>query len=300
MLTLLALSAVVQTQTKPITLRAVGDVMLGREVEKMGVSPFRDIAATLKDASLTFANLECALSWKKGEGEKLYRLRASPRRSEWIKSSGIDIVSLANNHAADAGTGGFFETIFALGKSGVVSLYEDPVQIEVNGTKIAFVAYTDFRKDACPGMSVFSIAQLKADIIKMTAPVRVVSIHWGEEGQNIPTARQREFAKVMSGLGVDLILGHGPHMLQPVERIGNCLVAYSLGDFVFDIRKGPRTDGAILDVTIQGPDVTKYKLIPIKAGFKPKLDSARKVLHGNSSGSSNRAPVPSSQARHGI
>ncbi|MEQ1934214.1 MAG: CapA family protein [Fimbriimonadaceae bacterium] len=299
MLTLLAITALSQTPTKPITLRAVGDVMLGREVEKVGLSPFREISPALKDASLTFANLECALSWKKGEGEKLYRLRASPRRSEWIKDAGIDIVSLANNHAADAGTAGFFETVFALGKSGVVSLYEDPVQLEVNGTKIAFVAYTDFRRDACPGMSVFSIAKLKADITKMTAPVRIVSIHWGEEGQNIPTARQREFAKIMSGLGVDLILGHGPHLLQPVERLGNCLVAYSLGDFVFDIRRGERTQSAILEATIQGPDVTKFRLIPVKAGFKPKLDLGRKVLHGNSSGSSSRAPVPSSQAHHG-
>ncbi|MEQ1823974.1 MAG: CapA family protein [Fimbriimonadaceae bacterium] len=298
-LPILAFTALTQAPTKPITLRAVGDVMLGREVEKMGTNPFRDIAATLKDASLTFANLECALSWKKGDGEKRFRLRASPRRSEWIKEAGIDIVSLANNHAADAGTAGFFETIFSLGKSGVVSLAEDPVQIEVSGTKIAFVAYTDFKKDACPGMSVFSLTKLKADITRMTAPIRIVSIHWGDEGQNIPTARQRELAKAMSGLGVDLILGHGPHLLQPVERVGNCLVAYSLGDFVFDIHRGPRTESAILEVNIHGPDVTRFRLIPVVSGFRPKLDSKRKLPRDSFSGSSSRTPVRSAQARAG-
>lgn len=284
---------------QPLTLRAVGDVMLARGIERRGVNPFKTMRDDLRGAGILFGNLECALTTKKVAKNKPYILKAHPNRSQWLEDAGFDVMSLNNNHAGDCDAAGFFETAFTLQSRNIVALTEEPVVITAKGQRIGFVAYTDFGKDACAGMSIFKLSRLKQDLLKIDAPMRVVSIHWGIEGSSEPSKRQRELARLIAQQGVDLIIGHGPHVLQPVEMIGGCIVAYSLGDFVFDINKPPRNEGAVLEVEINGPGITGYRLRPAITGYQPKWDLKRKLPLGKPSGSSGRAPVPSSQARHG-
>jgi len=296
---LLATLAAAATIPQPLTLRAVGDIMLARGVEKRGVDPFATIKKDLQTADILFGNLECALTTKKIARNKPYILKAHPNRATWLKDAGFDVLSLNNNHAGDCDSVGFFETAFTLQSNDIMPLTEEPIMVTAKGQKVGFVAYTDFGRDACAGMSIFTMARLRKDLQKIDAPFRVVSIHWGVEGSTVPSKRQRELAKLMAEQGVDLILGHGPHVLQPVERIGGCLVAYSLGDFVFDITKPPRTESAVLDVMIEGPGITAYRLLPVTAGYQPKWDSKRKLPLDKPSSSSKREPVRSSQARPG-
>lgn len=265
------------TSFQPLTIRAVGDIMLARGVERRGVNPFKTMRNDLRSADILFGNLECALTTKKVARNKPYILKAHPNRSQWLQDAGFDVLSLNNNHAGDCDSPGFFETAFTLQSRDIIPLTEEPVMITSKGHKIGFVAYTDFGRDACAGMSIFTMARLKQDLLRIDAPIRVVSIHWGVEGTAIPSKRQREIAKLIAAQGVDLIIGHGPHVLQPVERIGGCIVAYSMGDFVFDINKAPRSEGAVLDILIEGPGISAFRLIPVTTGYQPKWDLKRKI-----------------------
>lgn len=285
------------TALQPLILRAVGDVMLGRGVEKRGVNPFRSIRSELRSPDILFGNLECALTTKRIARNKPFLLKANPKRADWLSDAGFDVLSLNNNHTGDCDSAGFFETVFAVDSRGMTPLTEEPIVVTKNGKRFGFVAYTDFGRDACPGMAIFTMARLRQDLLKMDAPIRIVSIHWGVEGLAVPSARQKELARLMSKEGVDLILGHGPHVLQPVEQVGGCLVAYSLGDFVFDINKPPRNQGAMLDVLFEGPGIGAYRLVPVLAGYEPKLDSTRKLPLGKPSSSSGRGLAPSSPVR---
>lgn len=283
---------------QPLTIRAVGDVMLARGVERRGVNPFKTLRSELRGAGILFGNLECALTTKRIARNKPYLLKANPKRADWLADAGFDVLSLNNNHTGDCGSEGFFETAFTIESRNITPLTEDPVVISKNGVKVGFVAYTDFGREACPGMAIFTMARLKQDLIKMNAPIRVVSIHWGVEGSTVPSPRQKELARLMAAQGVDLVLGHGTHVLQPVEKVGGCLVAYSLGDFVFDINKPPRNQGAMLDVLIEGPGISAHRLVPVISGYQPKLDLTRKLPHGKPSSNSMRELDPSSRVRH--
>ncbi|MBE9506953.1 MAG: CapA family protein, partial [Chloroflexi bacterium] len=95
------------------------------------------------------------------------------------------------------------------------------------------------------------------------ANVIIVSIHWGGEYQAAPNSRQQAIASSLAGAGADIIIGHGPHVLQRVEWVGETLVAYSLGNFLFD-QPYPADcrQGAILRVTLQGDHIVAVEAVP--------------------------------------
>lgn len=235
----------------PITLAFGGDVMLGRGVERAGVFPFGASAHVLREADLAFVNLECPLTERPFQGHKVVHLRAKPERAAWLAEAGIDVVSVANNHAGDCGAEGLRDTVTTLEGVGIsaAGLADRTVVREIRGTRIGFLATTDFRRDAVTGMLVVAPERLEAEVRALAARVDhvVVSIHWGVEGTDTPTPRQRELAKRALAGGARVVVGHGPHTIQRVEGP----VAYSLGDLVFD-RRGER---AVWVVEIRGTAV---------------------------------------------
>jgi poly-gamma-glutamate synthesis protein (capsule biosynthesis protein) len=70
--------------------------------------------------------------------------------------------------------------------------------------------------------------------MKSESDLQVAYVHWGEEYTSIPSLAQRNFAKVLAELGVDIVVGHHPHVVQSIEMVENTLVFYSLGNFIFD------------------------------------------------------------------
>ena len=95
------------------------------------------------------------------------------------------------------------------------------------------------------------------------AEVVVVSIHWGAEYQVTPSPRQREIARVLSEAGASVIAGHGPHVLQTVEMVGETLVAYSLGNLLFDQPYPVDCSwGAILRITMLDDQIVEVEAIP--------------------------------------
>ncbi|HVT11099.1 MAG TPA: CapA family protein [Fimbriimonadaceae bacterium] len=259
-----------------VVLDAVGDVMLdryvGRRIDELGPGyPLEKVAPIFDKADLVAANLECPLTNEPIRLKKQFPFRANPSHVKAL--SGIDIVSLANNHTLDCGTAGLAETMRTLAKAGIASVGADkkmwlPLIVQRNGLKIAFFAFSDF-----PEVSQTPNAELPtyyapgrmSELIGFVRPqvdVIVVFAHWGVEGGSQPSGRQRSEAKEMADAGADLIIGSHPHVLQPVERIGKTVVAYSMGNFVFDAPNAAQAKTAIFRFRLTNQGVTQFDQVP--------------------------------------
>ena len=109
---------------------------------------------------------------------------------------------------------------------------------EVNGIKYGFLSYTE-QTNGLPVpksylCNVYNKEKVKEDVLKYRDKVDalIVAMHWGEEYTNYPNSGQKEKAKYLASLGVDLVIGCHSHVMQPMEYIGNTLIIYSLGNFV--------------------------------------------------------------------
>lgn len=252
------------------SLIAGGDVLLARGVswamEATGDTsyPFTGIAPVLREADLALANLECALSDSGVLIEKQFMFRAPGRLAETLRRAGFTALSLANNHAYDCGRDGLRETVAHLARAGILSLGVGESQADAGqpnwvvgeGTRVALLAFVDMPLEglmplperfgpalADPAAMVESVRQARA-----RGDWVVVTMHWGQEYDPFPVERQRTLARQLIGAGADLIIGHHPHVIQTVERIGSGVVFYSLGNLVFDQTSPPCTEGLLLRV----------------------------------------------------
>jgi poly-gamma-glutamate synthesis protein (capsule biosynthesis protein) len=226
--------------------------MLGRDVATAldGDWPaaFADVRPWLAGADLSFANLESPLTRASFAGGR-FDLRAPPQAVNALSAAGFDVVSLANNHALDGGEAGLAETLAVLHQAGIVPLVDSRAQ---RCGRIAALAFLDSGQPL--GTRAVSQAAAQADLV-------IVSMHWGAEYYPV-TARQRRLAQELVAAGADLIIGHGPHVLQAVERVDGALVAYSLGNFLFDQPFPDTRQGAILRITLDRGSITLVEAIP--------------------------------------
>ncbi len=254
-----------------ITLALAGDVMLGRGVAQAlnrdWEAAFAEVQPWLADADLTFANLESPLTTapprssppQAGGREGGYDLRASPESVAALRAAGFDVVSLANNHALDAGQTGLRETVDTLHAAGIGALLDGKAGGSVDCSPTCqLLAFDDSVAplDVKAAAGAVAAAAERADVV-------IVSIHWGGEYQAAPGPRQRSLARKLAGAGAGVIVGHGPHVLQRVEWVGETLVAYSLGNLLFD-QPYPADcrQGVILRVTLQGDRIAAVEAIP--------------------------------------
>lgn len=168
---------------------------------------------------------------------------------------GFNLVSLANNHTLDRGEVGvrsmldFWRKMEAknstLYTTGSFESFKSRQKIQhkilhKNDISYAMLAYT-YGTNGIPLpqgkeylVNIYTKEMLKRDIeaIRAEVDLLIVSIHWGVEYTHTPTKEQREIAKFLASLGVDIVIGNHPHAIQPIERIGNTLVFYALGNFI--------------------------------------------------------------------
>ncbi len=208
------------------------------------------VRSWLSEADLAFANLESPLTTALFVGGR-FDLRARPEAVSALTHAGFDIVSVANNHALDGGTAGLKETLDVLKRHDILALTEGAVHYDWHD-RIAFVAYCDAGRplDFTP----IAQATARADLV-------IVSVHWGAEYHGV-TARQRALAQELVAAGADLIIGHGPHVLQPVEQVGEAWVAYSLGNLLFDQPFDDTRQGAILRITLDRGSIMAVQAVP--------------------------------------
>jgi poly-gamma-glutamate synthesis protein (capsule biosynthesis protein) len=157
-----------------------------------------------------------------------YDLRAPPEAVEALRTGGFDVVSLANNHTMDTGRNGMVDTIAVLTEAGIAPV--PPAHRHARpDLGVAFVALDDSTGALEPAVASEVVARAA-----QSAGLVVASVHWGGEYQTAPSERQQSVARALADAGADVVVGHGPHVLQRVEWYGETLVAYSLGNFLFD------------------------------------------------------------------
>jgi poly-gamma-glutamate synthesis protein (capsule biosynthesis protein) len=270
-----------------VLLAAVGDVMLARTVEefagKYGVDyPFASAASALSQADIAVGNLECAIALGGEPFAKTYIFRAHPDMAAGLGGSGLNAMSLANNHTLDFGNSGFAETLQHLEARGIAALgagmdraeAERPLVYDIRGVKVALVAWLAYLQpnfaagDNRPGVAYLDdlerMARQVADA-KRQSDVVVVILHGGREYSFTSNAQQQAAARRAIDAGADLVVGHHPHVLQETEVYKGKLIVYSLGDFVFDIDNyDAARDGAVLWVWIGKDGVRRAELWPTR------------------------------------
>jgi len=274
---------------QPVTAIFVGDIMLSRAIGEIMESredwafPFRLLDSRIKNADIAFANLENPVSLVGENQGSVYSFRADPKALSGLLFAGFDIVSVANNHMFDWGPDAFLDTIKHLSDVGIrhvggganINDARKPAIINRGGMNFHFLAYSQFTSKSVlvdvPSMAPLDLNIMREDISNLGADssVVVVSIHWGEEYETSPSTLQRKIAYELIDAGADLVIGHHPHVIQEVEVYGNGLIAYSLGNFIFDQNFSEETSrGLILEVVFSDGDILSYKTTEVNFNEK--------------------------------
>lgn len=274
-------------KSETTTIVFAGDVMIGAATEqnydKEGVSRLvsEALLAEMVNADICMVNNEFQFSTRGTPMEgKQYTFRTNPKYVQIMQDLGVDIVSLANNHALDFGTEAMQDTFATLDGAGILYAGAGDTKerakelqiIEVNGMKFGFLAATrvipviewnvDNRQ---PGMfAAYDDSQLVKCIeeAQEECDFLVVYIHWGVERKEYPEAYQTTIAEHCVAAGADLIIGSHPHVLQGIEFIDGKPVFYSLGNYIF-----PQTIAktALIKVEVEADGTASYRLIPAYA-----------------------------------
>jgi poly-gamma-glutamate synthesis protein (capsule biosynthesis protein) len=229
---------------------------------------FGPIAEVLRPADVAMVNLETPVTGDPRTRSAPFIFNAPPAMLDALVAAGVDIVSVANNHAYDQRREGVTrtrESLEAAGLPGVGSGASEaeawePVFLERNGMRLGFLSFTRWLNGARnpsypeggphvafvpyptrqgsygPGLSPEATAELVRAAARRCDAL-FVSIHWGSEYTHAPHAEDRKLAQALLEAGALAIIGHHPHVLQPVEAFRttdgrNTLVAYSLGNLI--------------------------------------------------------------------
>ena len=181
--------------------------------------------------------------------------------------AGFNLVSLATNHTMDKGEIGVINShnywqkhsdIYTAGSYTSFEERDMPVIKEVNGIKYSFLSYTTWTNGLYPESgkeylnNVYSNELAKADIerVRDQVDVIIVAMHWGTEYSHGVSQEQQKIANYLSSLGVNIIIGTHPHVVEPIDFINNTLVIYSLGNFISDQVGIERLTGLMASVDI--------------------------------------------------
>jgi poly-gamma-glutamate synthesis protein (capsule biosynthesis protein) len=261
-----------------IKIHAVGDIMLGEgpyfldrgvrtAINKYGSEYlFKPIQAFLCDADIIFGNLEVPCSTiGENKGLRSRTFRGHNQGSKILKNAGFNLISVANNHFLTHGKKASHDTIKRLKRDNINSvgwgisapLEEAAVWIgQVGSHKIGVIALCDVPttlSDASKRIYFPSIYKPwvfdTISKLKSKTDLLILSIHWGAEYIDIPNPKYIMLARSWIDKGVDVILGHGPHVLQGYEFYNGKLIIYSMGNFMFDqIFCEPTRVGAIFTI----------------------------------------------------
>lgn len=211
---------------------------------------FTYIKPIIEKYDLRFYNQETIIGGK-NLGLSNYPCFNSPDEigSDLVNKIGFNLVNTATNHTMDKGkTGALYSANFWEKEQNAIMVgsYSSNEKRntfdvhEINGITYGFLGYT-YGTNGIPVPSgyeyvvnLYSDAQVKQDIeqIRDKVDVLIVSMHWGVEYTHTPTTEQKRQAEYLSSLGVDVIIGHHPHVIQPIEYVNDTLVFYSLGNFI--------------------------------------------------------------------
>jgi len=286
-----------------LRLYAVGDINLGRRdaldrlLQGDTLYPFAALVDTLRAAHILFGNLESAIALQTRHRDTSGMVFTAPLvAAQSLARAGFDILSTANNHGWDGGRSGMEETMRQLTRAGVMfvgsaigrPMAEQPVIVRSHGWRVAFFAVTrawnaapnDFYGHeganyvawGDPRWIYPALHRVKAE---GRADLLVVSVHAGTEFAEEPQPTLRRFYEGLVDAGADIVLGHHPHVLQPVVWYQGKPIAQSLGNFIFGQGRAWTELSAILRFDITARGLVRVSAIPVRAGYQAQFaDSA--------------------------
>lgn len=273
---------------RPIVLGFAGDVNFDEnskpvaryDREKKGIlgGISEDLIEEMKAADIMMLNNEFAYSTRGTKTpNKSYTFRAHPSRVGILHEMGVDIVSLANNHALDYGKDALMDTFATLEEAGIdyvgagenLARAEAPIYYTIGNKKIAYLASSRvifamdwYATENSPGMvGTYDPAPLIKAIEKAAAESDyvVVFVHWGVERNEYPEKYQRDFAKKYIDAGADIVVGCHPHVMQGFEFYKGKPIAYSLGNYWFN---AAHRETGLFKVYIDPDDSMRVQILP--------------------------------------
>ena len=237
---------------------------------------YEDIKNYTSSSDITIGSLETTFAGKEKGYSNYPTFNTPDSLATALKDIGVDVVSLAGNHALDYGYSGLCRTIdvfdnIGLSHLGTYKTAEDQEKIlmkDVKGVKIAFINYTYGTNGIpLPSGKDFCVNLIDKDFIKkqinqakeQNVDMIVACMHWGTEYRTTANSEQKDLANFLFENGVDVILGNHPHVLEPMEKktitlqdgtTKDVFVVYALGNFTADQRDEITRDSAILNLTI--------------------------------------------------
>ena len=237
-----------------------------------------EVVDRMKSSDIMIANNEFAVTNGDNKINKLYNFKAKPERLDIYKEMGVDLVSLANNHVYDYGEDGLLDTIKYLNEHDIPNIgagknideATKPYYFIAGGYKFSFISASRAEKNVVtpsaennkPGIFWCYNPELLIETIKKEKEVSdfvILLIHWGREDSHELEEVQMETGKLYIDAGADIVIGSHAHMLQGFEFYNNKLIAYNLGDFIFNRET---KDTGMLSVYINAIGDIKYEFIP--------------------------------------
>jgi hypothetical protein len=282
----------------------VGDMNLGRCIAKKTLISqdytnnynysFEFVADKTRAADFTVGSLDGTLS-----DESLpmpcpdsMNLIGPTHMVEGLQFAGFDVITVATNHIKDCGEKGYecenkslLDTINTLKTAGIqpvgagVTLAEarQPVIVERNGIRFAFLGINQINEEVwaaenTPGTAPLAhayIGKIKDEIAsaKQIADVVIVLPHWGVEYAAKTDDIQKVWARDFISAGASLVIGNHPHITQPMEVFSDKLIFYSLGNFVFDQKRGFQRESIALEVSFAGAEIESWELHPVSINY---------------------------------
>lgn len=222
--------------------------------------------------------------------DKTYTFRAKPESAAMLHELGVDIVSLANNHAYDYGEISLLDSLTTLEGIGMpyvgagrnLAEASETVYFYAGNQKIAYISGTQIERmtppstkgatESAPG--VFRCLK-ETEIFDKIAEARensdfvIVYIHWGTEKTDQPDWSQPGMAQSLAEAGADLIIGDHPHVLQPLANVKNVPVIYSLGNYWFN---SSTLDTCLVKVKVKDGEMQSFQFLPARqSGCYTKL-----------------------------
>lgn len=286
-----------------IRVAAVGDIMLGdhpvcyghgvrSSADEIGVRGLLgEVAPIFREHQVVIGNLECVLSEAGARSRHLpsQELRGRPGFARELTDAGITALSLANNHILQHGIEAFDDTVRTLRACGLatVGLADQkresiPQMVDAGGTPVTLLGfsmrpeqYAD-RNDHYAQCSEESMLE-QIERVASVGQTLIVSLHWGNEYLSLPSPRQRRIAHRIVDSGASLVLGHHPHVLQPIEPYRHGLIAYSLGNLLFDCWIPQCQSSGVLSAQIEDRRVVQWEFLPLRVAEPWKVELLRGV-----------------------
>ena len=225
------------------------------------------IKPLIKDYDLKYYNQETILGGTELGLSNYPRFNSPYEVGDAFVDAGFNLVSLATNHTMDKGEEGVINSINYwknqkdVYTAGSYSSFDDREKIiikEINGITYSFFSYTIWTNglETPSGKeylnNVYDPVKVKEDIEKVRdkCDVVIVAMHWGTEYSTNVSSSQEEIANYLASLGVNIIIGSHPHVVEPIDFIGDTMVIYSLGNFISDQEGVERLTGLMVSVDI--------------------------------------------------